>query len=162
MKKTLASCAWLGLLVLVNICGATRADYASEPESDIYKVPVGFHEFEIFGDKAIYLSHYPMFGSIHSYQVLVEVTLKSSGTDDPKQLYLAHKQKNPDARYSVSPANSSGEPDYWVLPEVIQVGNRFERISTGIFSILLEMLQFKSRESSISGYLSPATRNRII
>jgi len=79
----------------------------------------------MFGDKSIYLSHYPMFGSIHSYQSLVEVVLKSAGADDPKQLYLAHKQKNPTARYSVSPENSLGEPDYWVLPEVIQDGKSF-------------------------------------
>src|SRR5438128_190322 len=37
-------------------------------------VPVGFHEFELVGERSIYLSHYPMFGSIHSYQVIFEAS----------------------------------------------------------------------------------------
>jgi len=125
MKKTVASCSLLGLFLFANICGVTREMFAGDSGSDIHKVLVGFHEFEMFGDKSIFLSHYPMFGSIHSYQVLVEAVLKSSASDDPKQLYLAHKQKNPTARYSVSPESSSGEPDYWVLPDVIQAGKSF-------------------------------------
>ena len=45
---------------------------------------MGYHEFEMFGTQSIYLSNYPMFGSIHAYQVLLEVTLKSAeGSDHP-------------------------------------------------------------------------------
>ena len=89
------------------------------------RVPVGYHEFEMFGEKSIYLSHYPMFGSIHSYQVILEVNLKSSDGRNLKELYLNHKHKNPKASYSVSPETSDGKPDYWVLPEVIKKGNSF-------------------------------------
>ena len=49
------------------------------------RVPVGFHEFEMFGDSSVFLSHYPMFGSIHAYQVLLEVKLTGDG-NDPRQL----------------------------------------------------------------------------
>ena len=42
------------------------------------QVPAGFHEFELFGNETLYLSHYPMFGSIHSYQVLLEVTVRGA------------------------------------------------------------------------------------
>jgi hypothetical protein len=124
MKNKIASLSLLGFVVFVNVLGITNAAGASQPES-CAAVPVGFHEFEMFGEKSIYLSHYPMFGSIHAYQVLMEVELKSTAAEDPKQLYLAHKKKNPNARYSVSPENSSEEPDYWVLPEVIQAGKSF-------------------------------------
>ena len=89
------------------------------------RVPVGYHEFEMFGEKSIYLSHYPMFGSIYSYQVILEVNLKSSDGSNLKELYLNHKHKHPKASYSVSPETSDGEPDYWVLPEVIKKGNSF-------------------------------------
>src|SRR5262249_9443350 len=74
---------------------------------------------------AIYLSHYPMFGSIHAYQVIMEVNVKSPDGSNPKELYLSHKQKNPKARYSVSPETTDGKPHYWVLPETIQAGNAF-------------------------------------
>ena len=87
------------------------------------RVPAGYHEFEMFGEKSIYLSHYPMFGSIHSYQVILEVNLKSADGRNPRELYLRHKHRNPQARYSVSPETSDGKPDYWVLPEVIKKGS---------------------------------------
>jgi hypothetical protein len=87
-------------------------------------VPVGFHEFEMFGDTSVYLSHYPMFGSIHAYQVLLEVKL-TGDKNDPRQLYLDHKRMNPAARYSLSPETSSGADDYWVLPEMIKGGKTF-------------------------------------
>jgi len=89
------------------------------------RVPVGYHEFEMFGEKSIYLSHYPMFGSIHSYQVILEVSLTSSDGRNLKELYLNNKRKHPKASYSVSPETSDGEPDYWVLPEVIKKDNSF-------------------------------------
>jgi hypothetical protein len=88
------------------------------------RVPAGFHEFEMFGNTSVFLSHYPMFGSIHSYQVLLEVKLSGHG-NDPRQLYLDRKKKNPAARYSVSPETPSGGNDYWVLPEVIKKGQTF-------------------------------------
>ncbi len=105
-----------------------RGAYAQVPHhagSSNDRVPAGYHEFEMFGAQSIYLSHYPMFGSIHAYQVILEVNVKSTDGSNPKDIYLSHKQKNPKARYSVSPETADGEPHYWVLPETIHEGNAF-------------------------------------
>jgi hypothetical protein len=59
-----------------------------------------------------------------SYQVLLEVKLSGEG-NDPRQLYLDHKKKNPAARYSVSPETPNGGNHYWVLPEMIKKGQTF-------------------------------------
>jgi len=124
-KMTLATLAGFFLsLAFISFRGA----YAQGPHhagSSNDRVPAGYHEFEMFGAKSIYLSHYPMFGSIHAYQVIIEVNLKSTDGSNPKEMYLSHKQKNPKARYSVSPETSDGKPHYWVLPETIQEGNAF-------------------------------------
>jgi hypothetical protein len=120
-KMTLATLA--GFFVSLAVISFWVPYAQSSQQND--RVPVGFHEFEMFGEKSIYLSHYPMFGSIHSYQVILEVSLKSTDGTNPKELYLSNKQKNPKARYSVSPETSDGQPDYWVLPEVIKEGNSF-------------------------------------
>ena len=77
----------------------------------------------MFGDRAVYLSHYPMFGSIHAYQVLLEVKLTGDGNDASS--YLSHKQKNPLTRYSLSPETPDGEMHYWVMPDVIKTGQKF-------------------------------------
>jgi len=120
-KMTLATLA--GFFVSLALISFWVA-YAQGPQQND-RVPVGFHEFEMFGEKSIYLSHYPMFGSIHSYQVILEVNLKSTNGTNPRELYLTNKQKNPKARYSLSPETPDGKSDYWVLPEVIKKGNSF-------------------------------------
>lgn len=126
MRHKIECSTLLQLFLLVGICCATtHVGLAAELDSNVDRVPAGYHEFEMFGSKSIYLSHYPMFGSIHSYQLLLEVALESNDGKDLTKLYLTHSQQNPDARYSVSPETSSGEPDYWVLPEVMKEGNSF-------------------------------------
>jgi len=110
-------------LVLVDGRGLVAQESGAAADRNL-RVPVGYHEFEMFGDTAVYLSHYPMFGSIHAYQVLLEVKLSGSG-NDPRQLYLDHKQKNPQTRYSLSPETVEGDMHYWVMPDVIKKGQTF-------------------------------------
>ena len=111
----------LGLYVVGS--GAMRAQDSSKASPND-RVPAGFHEFEMFGDTSVFLSHYAMFGSIHAYQVLLEVRLSGNG-NDPRQLYLDHKKKNPAARYSLSPETPDGANHYWVMPERIKKGQTF-------------------------------------
>ena len=110
-------------LVFVGWRGIVAQEPVTPADRNL-QVPVGFHEFEMFGDTAVYLSHYPMFGSIHAYQVLLEVKLSGNG-NDPRQLYLSHKQKNPETRYSLSPETVEGDMHYWVMPDVIKKGKTF-------------------------------------
>ena len=112
---------WLGVCAISS--GVILAQDPSK-ESSNERVPAGFHEFEMFGDTSVFLSHYPEFGSIHSYQLLLEVKLSGDG-NDPRQLYLDHKKKNPEARYTVSPETPKGENCYFVLPEMIKKGQKF-------------------------------------
>src|SRR5262245_24773852 len=123
MKTRLAralACIWLGVCVINS--GVILAQDPSKGSNE--RVPAGFHEFEMFGDTSVFLSHYPEFGSIHSYQLLLEVRLSADG-NDPRQLYLDHKKKNPDARYTVSPENAEGKNHYFVLPDMIKKGQKF-------------------------------------
>jgi hypothetical protein len=90
------------------------------------QVPAGFHEFELFGNETLYLSHYPMFGSIHSYQVLLEVTVRGVAGSDVKKDYLALRKSNPSASYSVSPEKTGGSNHYWVLPGMVKAGKSFQ------------------------------------
>ena len=112
---------WLGLCVISS--GVILAQGPSKGSNN-ERVPAGFHEFEMFGDTSVFLSHYPMFGSIHSYQVLLEVKLSGNG-NDPRRLYLDHKKTHAAARYSLSPETTNGANDYWVLPEMIKKGQTF-------------------------------------
>ena len=114
----------LGLTVAAAACGR-GADQASNPNA---RVPAGFHEFELFGSNSTYLSHYPMFGSIHAYQVLLKATLTSTRGGDFKRAYIARKQKSPDAGYSVSSADAHGVNQYWVMPDKIKEGKTFTAV----------------------------------
>ena len=90
------------------------------------QVPAGFHEFELFGNETLYLSHYPMFGSIHSYQVLLEVTVRGAAGSDVKKDYPSIRKGNPSASFSVSPEKPGGSDHYWVLPEMVKPGTSFQ------------------------------------
>src|SRR5712691_6803664 len=117
MKRKMTLAALAGFFLSLAFI-SFKVAYAQDPHhvgSGNDRVPAGYHEFEMFGEKTIYLSHYPMFGSIHAYQVIMEVNVKSTDGSNPKALYLSHKQKNPKARYSVSPETADGKPHYWVL-----------------------------------------------
>src|SRR5215467_12511321 len=124
MKTTTATLTAVCLAIVFGGWRGLASQEAGAAADKNLRVPVGFHEFEMFGDSAVYLSHYPMFGSIHAYQVLLEVKLSGNG-NDPKQLYLDHKQKNPLARYSLSPETAEGDMHYWVMPDVIRKGQTF-------------------------------------
>jgi hypothetical protein len=124
MKVSAAALAGICLGFSVIGSGVALAQDSKTNVASNDRVPVGFHEFELFGDTSVYLSHYPMFGSIHAYQVLLEVSLAGDG-NDPKQLYLTHKQKHPTARYSLSPETADGQNHYWVLPEMIKKDQTF-------------------------------------
>jgi hypothetical protein len=112
---------WLGVCVI-----SSGVIFAQDPSkgSGNERVPAGFHEFEMFGDTSVFLSHYPEFGSIHSYQLLLEVRLSGDG-NDPRQLYLNDKKKHPEAHYTVSPETPNRKNDYFVLPEKIKEGQKF-------------------------------------
>ena len=112
------------LLTSITVSSLLAALAIAQAPND--QVPAGFHEFELFGNETLYLSHYPMFGSIHSYQVLLEVNVRGAAGSDVKKDYLALRKSNPSASYSVSPENSSGSNHYWVLPEMVKAGKSFQ------------------------------------
>ena len=88
-------------------------------------MPEGFHEYGTFGKKTVYLYHFPMFGSIHAYQVLVEADL-SVGGKKVNDVFFAAKKANPEVTFVTSPAKvTDGSPDYWVLPDYSKPGAVF-------------------------------------
>ena len=110
------------LVVLISSGLASARGASQGPATD--RVPAGFHEFEMFGGTSVFLSHYPMFGSVHAYQVLLEARVTGHG-NDPWKLYLDYKKAHPAARFSVSPETPDGGNDYWAMPDVIKVGKTF-------------------------------------
>lgn len=87
-------------------------------------MPAAYHEFRVVGDGPVYLFHYPMFASIHAYQVIVEAKLGGAET-----ALAAFRKTNPGVVVTVSPATRTEaavpERDDWVLPVEIKPGRTF-------------------------------------
>ncbi len=111
------------VFVLIVISAAGMSAHVPQGQGTD-RVPAGFHEFEMFGDTAAFLSHYPMFGSVHAYQVLLEARVTGQG-NNPWKLYLDYKKTHPAARFSVSPETPDGGDAYWPMPDVIKAGKTF-------------------------------------
>ncbi|MBU6172535.1 MAG: hypothetical protein KGQ60_01955 [Planctomycetes bacterium] len=91
-------------------------------------MPVGYHEFRFFGgDGKYYLSHFPMFSSIHAFQYIVEVELDKEATQSIAKAEsedLTRKRRyqlSPYRKGSVSSNRAEDEED-WVLPDTLQSG----------------------------------------
>lgn len=69
---------------------------AHHPDCDI-------HNMMLVGTKAAYLSHLPMFGAAHRFQVIFEATFDDGG-DDVGSLYTDDRQAHPEiGMYTVTP-----------------------------------------------------------
>ena len=92
-------------------------------------MPAAYHEFQVFGDRTIYLSHYPMFSSIHAYQVILQAHLEGADGSDPERLYREFRRAHPGVGLSLSPSYSSADAQPrrhdWVLPIEARAGGRF-------------------------------------
>jgi hypothetical protein len=102
---------------------STHGDHAAS-----YKIPTAYHEFVVFGNDKMYMSHYSMFHAIHAYQIIVQVGLHKDGKDIGR-LVRAEQAAHPDRHYTVSPAKvdnpESRRRDDWILPEYMKVGVKF-------------------------------------
>jgi hypothetical protein len=67
---------------------------------------VGVHGMLLFGQKAIYLSHLPMFMSMHDHQVILEVILASQA-GDAQAIYRADRQETGERVYTLVPERFS-------------------------------------------------------
>jgi hypothetical protein len=88
-------------------------------------MPQGFHEFETFGENSVYLHHYPMFGSVHSYQILLKVELLQDGKDVTREFLTLRKNKG-GISFSTSPVRSTGDEAYAVLTDYAKPGVKFQ------------------------------------
>jgi hypothetical protein len=108
---------FIGALAVLSVFVAQAARACEMPE--------GFHEYGTFGKKTVYLYHFPMFGSIHAYQVLIEADLSVAGKN-VNDVFFSTKAANPNTLFVTSPAKvSDGSPDYWVLPDYTKKGAVF-------------------------------------
>ena len=92
------------------------------------KPPAAYHEFVMFGNDTIYLSHYTMFHAIHSYQIIFAASFKKDKVDVVKA-FLDDRREHPDRSYTVSPSKK-GSPlsrrrDDWILPDYMHDGMEF-------------------------------------
>jgi hypothetical protein len=66
----------------------------------------GMHGMLLFGEKALYLSHLPMFMSMHDHQVIMEVTLARGG-EDVQALYRDDRRNTGERVYTLVPEKFS-------------------------------------------------------
>ena len=90
--------------------------------------PAAYHEFGMFGESRVYLSHYPMYHSIHAYQVILETKLLKGGRDWSPALRRDQKA-HADRSYTLSPSRK-GSPVTrrradWSLPSYMKKGRAF-------------------------------------
>lgn len=87
-------------------------------------MPAAYHEFRVVGEGPVYLFHYPMFASIHAYQIIAEAQLGGAET-----ALAAFRKANPGTVVTISPATRTDaavpERDDWVLPVEIKPGRVF-------------------------------------
>lgn len=92
-------------------------------------MPAAYHEFQVFGDRTLYLSHYPMFSSIHAYQVILQAHLEGADGEDVTAAYRNFRRAHPGVGLSLSPAYPSADATPrrhdWVLPAEVHAGGRF-------------------------------------
>lgn len=71
------------------------------------------HGMLLFGEKTVYLSHLPLFGTTtpHRYQVILEVTLAKAG-GDPQAAYVQDRRQHPATKIYTF------EPEPFVLPDL--------------------------------------------
>ena len=73
----------------------------------------GAHNMLVVGEKALFMSHLPMFASEHRYQIILEAKLKQAGRD-VTETYLQDRATHPQSKiYTVEPS------DFFVLSRVI-------------------------------------------
>jgi hypothetical protein len=62
----------------------------------------GVHGMLLFGEEVLYLSHLPMFMTMHDHQVILAVTL-SSGQEDAQAIYRADRRDSGARVYTLVP-----------------------------------------------------------
>lgn len=88
----------------------------------------GGHGMAMIGRKTVFLSHLPMFGPPHDYQVILEAELARAGAD-PQQAYFEDRQNNPDDRlYTLKPVP-------FVLPHILPVEGNTPKETSFIGSV---------------------------
>jgi hypothetical protein len=126
MKLPRHACLYCALLAIIAFTSAAHAQVNHHEHTG--SMPVGYHEFRFFGgDGRYYLSHFPMFSSIHAFQYVVEVVLseeaKQAVAKDERE-DVARKRRyqlSPYRKGSVSSVRAEDEED-WVLPDTLQSG----------------------------------------
>lgn len=66
----------------------------------------GVHGMLLFGEELLYLSHLPMFMTIHDHQVILEVTL-AGGQEDAHAVYQADRRDTGERVYTLVPEHFS-------------------------------------------------------
>ena len=77
-------------------------------------VDCGQHNMMVVGEKAIFLSHLPMFMSEHRFQVILEVTFPKKNGQDLANIYTEDRKHHPETTmYTVEPVEKFVLPRLW-------------------------------------------------
>jgi hypothetical protein len=78
--------------------------------------PPGVHGMLVAGEQSVYLSHLPIFGAPHNYQVILEATFAKPG-HDPQADYFSDRKRNAKKVYTL-------EPERFVLTDLAAASPR--------------------------------------
>ncbi|MEJ7736719.1 MAG: hypothetical protein WKF97_04760 [Chitinophagaceae bacterium] len=120
MKKYTFALTGISLSVMVITLLASRRPLTATSHHH-HADPIATHNMLVVGEKAVYLSHLPMFQQKgkppmpHRYQVILEVGLEKQGSS-PQNDYMKDRQSHPSTKiYTINPEN-------FLLPTLITPG----------------------------------------
>ena len=85
----------------------------------------GLHGMLIVGEQNVFLSHLPMFGSVHDYQVILEATFAKAGSD-PQSDYLNDRKRPGTKLYTI-------EPEQFVLPRLVAASSPLHSFKANVY-----------------------------
>jgi hypothetical protein len=151
MKLERHACFYWAILHIFAFSSAADAQINQHEHAG--SMPVGYHEFRFFGgDGKYYLSHFPMFSSIHAFQYIVEVELgeeakQAVSKDESDDVTRKRRyQLSPYRKGKVSSIRAEDEED-WVLPDTLQSG---KIINGDIFYLEGEDRRIVSRNADVT------------
>jgi hypothetical protein len=107
----------------------------------------------LVGQETAFLSHLPIFGSPHDYQVLLEVTFAKPGSD-PQADYFSDRKRTGSKVYTI-------EPERFVLPELAAAKPR-RSFTADIYRGHFERIPERAKEAARIGERVTVTVTRVI
>jgi hypothetical protein len=126
--------------VLGASCWGWQAGLAAAAEDH-----ASVHGMAIVGEQTVFLSHLPLFGSPHDYQVILEATFARPGSD-PQSDYFNDRKRSREKTYTLEPAS-------FVLPR-LAAAQPLRSFKANVYRGRFEELARKSQRALDAGRIA--------